>query len=409
MRVLMITSGYPPYLFSENICNGKLVMAMLESGIEVDVISRVDEGPSYGKEWTTPWDVLKPGAHIISYDLGNPITRLADVISSGLKMDSCFLAGIRWARRAYDLALELMVQKKYDVLMTRSPVDISHLVGYKLKKKTGIRWIANWNDPAAPIWPGRYRHDYSPRKQRKMTAFTEKLLRAADVNTFPSDSLREHFSEHFPFLRNTKTAILPHIGLIDSLWPEAAPRKIKDKLLFLHSGNLSAERDPETTFQALRKLIDNEGFTDFEFHIMGNVNDYTTGLIEKYKLEDFVKYIGSYPYMEALAIMQSYDMLVLLEAQLEKGIFFASKITDYLQTGLPILAISPKEGFASDLFGKEPNSYFANNLDSEDIYTTLKRLVADRQANFPCNREKSTLYRKVSPECVVSSLITLFR
>ena len=40
----MIATGYPPYLFSENLCNGKLVMALLQAGIEVDVISRIDEG-----------------------------------------------------------------------------------------------------------------------------------------------------------------------------------------------------------------------------------------------------------------------------------------------------------------------------------------------------------------------------
>ena len=47
----MIATGYPPYLFSENLCNGKLVMALLQAGIEVDVISRIDEGPSYGTDW----------------------------------------------------------------------------------------------------------------------------------------------------------------------------------------------------------------------------------------------------------------------------------------------------------------------------------------------------------------------
>ena len=50
----MIATGYPPYLFSENLCNGKLVMALLQAGIEVDVISRIDEGPSYGTDWTEP-------------------------------------------------------------------------------------------------------------------------------------------------------------------------------------------------------------------------------------------------------------------------------------------------------------------------------------------------------------------
>ena len=52
MRLLMIATGYPPYLFSENLCNGKLVMALLQAGIEVDVISRIDEGPLYGTIYT---------------------------------------------------------------------------------------------------------------------------------------------------------------------------------------------------------------------------------------------------------------------------------------------------------------------------------------------------------------------
>lgn len=406
MKVLMIASGYPPYLFSENICNGKLVMAMLEHGIKVDVISRVDEGPSYGSEWVAPWNVLKQSAHIISYPLGSPLTRLADIIGSGIRMDFCFQAGIRWTRRAYDLALDLIKKNRYDAVLTRSPIDMAHLVGYKLKQKTGIRWIANWNDPAAPIWPGQYRHVYSPRKQKRMMAFTENLLRAADVNTFPSNSLREHFMEHFPFLKETPTGVIPHIGLVDRAWPEAAPRKIKDKLLFLHSGNLSAERNPETTFQALRKLIDNAGFRDFEFHIMGNVNDYTNELIEKYDLKDIVKNIGSYPYMDALAVMQSYDILVLLEARLDKGIFFASKITDYIQTGLPILAISPAQGFAADLFKNDPDNYFANNLDSEDIYLTLKKIVEDHHSGKLEKRGNKALYQRVSPENVIKSLMS---
>lgn len=84
-----------------------------------------------------------------------------------------------------------------------------------------------------------------------------------------------------------------------------------------HSGNLSKERNPELTFKALRELID-EGFNKMEFSIMGHFNDYTTELIRKYQLEDYVKCIGGFPYMEAIQKMQEFDCLVLLEARLKK-------------------------------------------------------------------------------------------
>lgn len=406
MRILMIATGYPPCLFSENLCNGKLALALIENGIQVDAISRIDEGPTYGNEWSAPWDILKPTAHIIRYETGDKLSRLTDVIYSGAKMGRHFIPGVRWARRAYERAIELMSQNQYDAVYTRSPGDIAHLVGYMLKKKTGCRWIANWNDPADPIWPGQYRHNYSPSEQREKMDYTSRLLAYADVNTFPSSSLRQHFINYFPILANRKTAVVPHIGLIESAWPKCHNRIHDDKIRFLHSGNLSAERDPETTFKALQRLV-NEGFNKFEFHIMGVVNEYTISLIEKYDLGNYVKFIGIYPYMVALEKMQSYDILILLEAKLDKGIFFASKFTDYLQTGLPILAISPREGFAADKLSGMPGEYLADNQDVDDIYATLRRVFSDFNINRHYGNASKKLFQEVSPKSVVGTLCSI--
>lgn len=406
MKILLIATGYPPYLFSENLCNGKLVMALLQAGIEVDVISRIDEGPSYGSEWIHPWDMLKPSAHIISYKTGNKLQRMLDVAYSGIKMGYNFSPGIRWMRRAYEQAIKLLEKNRYDVVLTRSPNDSAHFVGEKIKKRTGIKWIANWNDPATPIWPGQYKHLLSDKEQAKRMKETARLLKGADINTFPSDSLRQHFIENFPFLKNLQTEIIPHIGLCEQFWPAPAEKFKDNKLRFLHSGNLSAERNLETTFQAFRQLIEN-GFTDFEFHIMGHTNSYTTELTKKYQLEDYVKCLGSLPYMEALAKMQNYNVLVLLEARLEKGIFFASKFTDYLQTGLPILAISPTKGFAVDILSGKEGEYLADNQNPHAIYTVLSQIVNKWKEGTLSNCASKQIYKRVSSRQVVDSYITM--
>lgn len=403
----MIATGYPPYLFSENLCNGKLAMALMEAGVDVDSISRVDEGPSYGAEWTEPWNMLKPSAYIIEYKAGNKMQQFVDVLYSGMQMGLNYAPGIRWARRAYEKALDLMISKSYDAVLTRSPGDISHLVGYMLKRKTDCRWIANWNDPADPIWPGPYKHNYSPSKQKRVMNNTSRLLTAADINTFPSDSLRQHFFEYFPQLRAQKTEIIPHVGLIESAWPKGKPRFNDGKLRFLHSGNLSPERNPETTFQALRNLV-NEGFTTFEFHIMGRVNEYTTDLIIKYRLEDYVKCIGPLPYIDALAEMQKYDVLVLLEAKLKNGIFFASKLTDYLQSGLPILAISPNNGFSSCLLLNKKGEFFSDNQRVDSIFSSFEMIVSAWKNNTLMKNVSRELFEEtMSPDAVVPRLISV--
>ena len=75
-------------------------------------------------------------------------------------------------------------------MLTRSPSDIPHIIGLRLKEKLGIRWIANWNNHAAPcIWQEPYTHHFSAKEQVRKDQFTQMCLKGADVNTFYLHSL----------------------------------------------------------------------------------------------------------------------------------------------------------------------------------------------------------------------------
>lgn len=365
MRALLIATGYLPYTFSENLCNAKLVYALQENGWDVDVISRVDEGNTYSTEWQEPWLCLQPNVNEVTYPAGNKISRILDLLRSTIQMGGYPLNGIRWARRAYQKAVALHKERHYDVVLTRSPNDIPHIIGYKLKQRFGVRWIANWNDPSATIWPEPYTHHFSALKEKMLHNYTVKCLRNADINTFPSQSLLDHFIEHFPFLQELQTAVIPHIALSESLYTPKKREK-KEKLHLCHSGNLSAERNPELLFHAMREIID-EGYTQIHMDIMGHINDYTQQLIEKYGLSEYVGCAGGFPYMQAVNRLSDYDVLVLLEARMKKGIFFASKFTDYAQSNRPIFAVSPKKGFATDIISKNGGGIAVDNEDAQDI------------------------------------------
>lgn len=401
MRLLFIAPGYLPYTFSENLCNGKLAYAMYRKGWHVDVLSKVDEGPAYSCEWTEPWLPLKENNITLTYEAGGRITRAYDTFRCALKLGIWPEPGIRWACRAYELALKLCKQNHYDAVLTRSPNDIPHIIGLRLKEKLGVRWIANWNDPAAPIWPEPYTHHLSAKEQARKMAFTEMCLKGADINSFPSQSLLGHFTEHFPFLANQKTAVIPHIALVEEIVPKLKNIPANDKFRMCHSGNLSAERNPELTFKAMRELID-EGHDKMQFAIMGHINDYTIDLIKKYHLEAYVNCIGGFPYMEAVQKMQEFDCLVLLEARLKKGIFFASKFTDYAQLGKPILAISPTDGFAADTLKQYGGGVCVDNEDYMSIKQGILSLYHAWENNtLVAQYSTAKLYEQVCAERVV--------
>lgn len=407
MNILFITVGFAPYTFSESICNSKLVLAMIENGWSVDVISRIDQGRNYSTEWTEPWLRLKDITYHVEYPLGNKIVRWIDIARSAIKMGA-LVEGVRWAAHAYDLAYKLCCKKQYDVIITRSPSDIPHIVGYKLSRRTGIKWISNWNDPAATIWPEPYTHKFSACEFKRVRRYENLCLSNADAITYPAETLGAIFKNTYPFLSHKLCMEIPHIALVNSA---LKVKKYKKQAVFslCHSGNLSVERNPENTFKAIRELIDEYNMR-IKFDIMGYANKFTQELIVKYRLEHVVRFIGSYPYIEAMDRLQDYDALVLIEAMMDDGIFFPSKLVDYAQSGRPILAISPAKGFVSQVMNKYGGGLVVPNKEYKEIKKALK-IFFDKWNNGSLCQDYATdaLKNYFSPSSVIGKYIDLFQ
>jgi glycosyltransferase involved in cell wall biosynthesis len=372
-NILFIASGFPPFEFSENIINGKLVLALMKKGHSVRVISKIDEGQTYNSEWREPWLILKPVTYYVSYAHGSLARRSFEIIMNTLRFKYP-QEGIRWSGYAFRKAIELIKGEGFDVVITRSPSDIAHLVGLRLKRKLNIRWIANFNDPTTGIWPYPYEKNFPCWKRSISKKFVQEVLKLADITSFPSRLLAEHFKEHFKLYDN-RVSIIPHIMLEESL--EVGYKTNPGNLHIIHSGNLSPERDPEKLLLALRKYNTlNEG--KFYLDIMGVISDKWMKQIEKLGQREYVNTIEPLPYYEAMHKMVNYDVLLILEAPLGKGIFLPSKIADYAQLKKPILAISPAIGEVKNLLEKYGGGISANNNSVDDIFEKLSFLSREK-------------------------------
>jgi len=375
MNILFISPGFPPYMFSENIVNGKLVLAFKKEGWKVDIISRTYEGVNYSNKWQEPFLDLESDTFEIKYKTNSKIERFLDFIHSFLLLGGYFIPGLRWAKRAYIKSIHLVEKNKYDLIISRSPTEIGHLVAYKLSKRFELPWIANWNDPAETIWPKPYSNNLTSINSFFLNRFYLKILKKASVISFPSETLKNHFTTHFPLLDKKQSVIIPHIALINEEC-EVIPRITSNQkeIRMCHAGNLSSERDPNLFFKALKKIKDECSIT-IHLDIMGVINDYTESLIKKYDLSNEIKYIGGFPFVDALKKMSNYDVLVLIEAKMEYGIFFPSKLVDYNQVNVPILALSPKQGYTNSLFSKFKAGLAVDNEDEQDIYNGIEKII----------------------------------
>jgi len=367
VNILLIAYAFPPREFSEAIVNGKLALALLSKGHQLTIISKNYEGPYYNKIWSAPWEKLKDKTIIIKYNSGNKIIRLIDTLLQSLKLGA-ILPGIRWAGRAYSKAITLHTMTPFQLILTRSPVEVAHIVGYNINKKTKIKWMANWNDPINGIWPSPYEKYNSHFHFLYYHLIFKKILDAADVNSFPSTSLMEHFIWKFN-IKTNNTTLIPHIQLPDIKFPENNVRRERFRLC--HAGNLSEERNPEFLFQALVKIKKDFPNLSFELIILGIMNEDVKTLILRYHLEETVIHKQPLNYLDALEYMNNCDLLVLIEANLKHGIFLPSKISDYAQVNVPILALSPASGEVEKLISNYGGGIRVENLNTESIYKAL--------------------------------------
>jgi hypothetical protein len=128
-RVLIFTPAFAPFGNAEAIVNSKLALALIESGWDVDIISRNLAKTSsyiYGSSWVEPWLPLRKHTFEISYKVGKKIFRTLDIIRCSIKTKYP-IDGCRWAARAYDCALSLLKNKQCDIILSRTFTVYAHL------------------------------------------------------------------------------------------------------------------------------------------------------------------------------------------------------------------------------------------------------------------------------------------
>jgi glycosyltransferase involved in cell wall biosynthesis len=383
MRILFITIAFAPNEFSESIVNSKLVLAFRDQGYYVDVISRGKHGVTYSSLWNEPWLSLKENTYQIEYNLGSKLTRFIDTLKCSFQFRYP-LEGVRWVKRAYNQAENLILENNYDIIITRSPSDVSHIVGLNLKKKYNIPWIANWNDPSNGIMPFPYKNHSSSFNNCVSKYYTQKILKKADMNTFPSERLRSYFEKFYSFKIN-KTEIIPHIGM--KIIKEQEKTDEDDIVSICHAGSLSIERNPEMLLKNIARLRIEYNKSKIKLTIIGIADIQLNRLINKYNLQEDVLFADSKPYVETLIFMQKFDVLCVVEAKMDEGIFLPSKLSDYSFLNKPILCFSPSKGTLIDIINQYGAGLAIDNENDEDVYNGLKLLVK--------YKENRTLSKKI--------------
>lgn len=410
-RILIFAPAFAPFANPEAIVNSKLALAFLEAGYDIDVVTRnlADEWKSYnyGSGWVEPWLPLKDVTHIVSYKVGGRIQRWPETIWSCLRMRHP-VDGCRWGMHALNLALELHRKRPYDVIISRSLPDAAHLPAMIFAKKTELPWIANWNDASGDKNPPPYGKGPNANLGYFYERFLGNVAAKASWYTFPSDRMRQYICGYLGLSIQKKSSTIPHVAIKHTFNSQS---KRDTKFSITHAGNISIHRSPAIFFKGLAEFIkSNNLYNGFKLLFIGLEEVGIRKLAARFGLEENLQVTGTLSYRTTLDYLVASDILLVIEAPCDNGIYLPAKFVDYVQTGRPILAVTPRESTLNDVISSFGGGLAVNCQSSEDIAKGLLELYSSWKEGLIEERFGSErLFKQYAPETIIAAYEKIFK
>jgi hypothetical protein len=305
-----------------------------------------------------------------------------------------------WINLSYRFLKKKIKEGNFDAIITTGPPHSMHLIGYKLKLKTGIPWLADFRDPWTKI---DYYHqlklgrcaDSKHHKQER------KVLQTADAVVTVGPTMTSEF-------RDMGCSNVYTITNGFDIIPEKAETGKIESFKILHVGSMPLSRNPENLWPVLKQMVEEDSNfkNDLIIECIGKVDFEILKQIESNGLSGNLKQTSHLPNEQAIREMQTAAVLLLVinNSQNSKGIL-TNKFFEYLSVNRPILAIGPEDGDVAEILKETGAGSIVDYSNSERFKSILKEYyIAYKENRLPVTLNS---IEKFSRKNLTQQLVTI--
>jgi hypothetical protein len=287
---------------------------------------------------------------------------------------NCFIPDARkyWVNPSVNFLEKYLRKHKVDVVITTGPPHSLHLIGLKLKEKSGIKWIADFRDPWTEI---DYFHQLPLTKKaiQKHHYLEKEVLKKADTVLVVGNEMNKKYSK---ISNNVVTVTNGYDGEIVEIHDD-----LDLQFTLTHIGLMNADRNPKILWEVLAELVkDNQDFSnDFKLKLIGKIDASVVTEITKNKLSQYVHIIDYMSHNEVIEHQRKSQVLLLVVNNVPNAAgIITGKIFEYLMAKRPILAIAPVNGDLKDIISATHSGVV---VDFEDR-NSLKNAILELYSKF---------------------------
>jgi glycosyltransferase involved in cell wall biosynthesis len=296
-----------------------------------------------------------------------------------------------WIKYAFTEACQIIEKYGIDTVITTGPPHSTHLIGLKIKKKYRVKWIVDFRDPWTAIFYNEslYQTQWAKRINLRYERAT---LNACDHLTLVADD-REQLN-----IASSKIVFIPNgYDTSDFCNRETVHSEV---FTICYTGTIAGNYPTGILFEAFKAL---QQEITFKLRFVGKVTD---PVREKFvaQLGNSVEFVDFVPHNEAINIMASSDVLLLLIPYAENSKFILTgKVFEYLATGKTVLAIGPADSKAARIVQQANAGATFEEDDAEGMKNFLLRQYQNRIKGIQTSPDWETI-RQFSRERLTQRL-----
>ncbi len=274
---------------------------------------------------------------------------------------------IKWFKKAYTLAEQIIKEHSIDVILTTAPPFTDFLIAYELFKKYDIPFVIDYRD----IWVDNPYHFFpTPYHKSKNIDLEHEILATASRIIVTTRFSKETLLRRYKFLNHSDITIIPHGYDQDDFNDLSNKNNKNDKLVITHSGLFQDDRTPKYFLKALSNLKKNRPdiYNNLEVRFVGLMRPAHSKLIKKYNLQDICIEYGYVTHKENIRLLQDSDILWLM---MKDNVRSPGKLYEYLGARKAIFINSP----AGNMRQIAVDTKAAFYTEADDIADIEKKII----------------------------------
>nr|WP_314866564.1 glycosyltransferase family 4 protein [uncultured Flavobacterium sp.] len=274
-------------------------------------------------------------------------------------------ARVFWVKPSVAYLEKYIRENEIDTIVTSGPPHSLHLIGFELKQKLNLKWLADFRDPWTTI--GYHKSlKLSHFAAKKHKELEHQVLNSADTIIVTSKTTKIEFQA-----LTTK----PITVITNGFDVEKVEKQTLDsKFSLAHIGSFLSERNPKILWESLVELCTE--IPNFKSHLeiklIGAVSQEVLETLEQFGLNPYLNNLGYVSHAEAVAHQRKSQVLLLIEINSEdtKSIL-PGKLFEYMVSERPILAIGPKESDFEEIISSTNTGVFFEYSEKAQLKHTI--------------------------------------